>query len=69
MCCCSSLTRRLYLSAGSGPGAAKELKKGSVMDILGKPPGPLSPATQLKQGSVMDILGKGRYKILTKRTP
>lgn len=38
---------------------AKELKQGSVMDVLGKPSsGGLKPAAELKKGSVMDVLGK-----------
>ena len=37
---------------------ATELKKGSVMDVLGKPSGGIQPASELKTGSVMDILKK-----------
>ena len=51
-------------SSAGGLKAASELKKGSVMDILGKSSnslsssGGLTPAAELKKGSVMDILGK-----------
>ena len=43
-------------SAGFGVPAASQLKKGSVMDVLGASPG-LSLAAALRKGSVMDVLG------------